>query len=228
MARGLTADPSRRWLFYVHGRILELQGREATSPDFGRYEYDAILKALAGRGFEVISEVRTAEGSAAFPVRLAEQVRTLRKAGVPAERITVVGASKGGFLTLAAAAELQHPGLSFVVLAGCGSESVAFGPRLRGHILSIYDEPDRFAPSCRATFDAAPLLTQLADAYPDSASGDPERVIDAILQFAVGRTDAASRDTLEQFVRSHGGRLTPRVITDIMLLITAMPEYQLC
>ncbi|MBL8991106.1 MAG: DUF1800 domain-containing protein [Phycisphaerae bacterium] len=80
----------------------------------------------------------------------------------------------------------------------------------------------------REPFDAAPLLTQLADAYPDSASGDPERVIDAILQFAVGRTDAASRDTLEQFVRSHGGRLTPKVITDIMLLVTAMPEYQLC
>jgi len=152
-------DPARRWLFYVHGRILELQGREATSPDFGRYEYDAILKAFAGRGFEVISEVRTAEGSAAFPVRLAEQVRRLRKAGVPAERITVVGASKGGFLTLAAAAELQHPGLSFVVLAGCGSESVALAPRLRGRVLSIYDERDRFRPSCRATFDAAPLLT---------------------------------------------------------------------
>lgn len=152
-------DAARRWLFYVHGRILELQGREATSPDFGRYEYDAILEAFAGRGFEVVSEVRTAEASAAFPARLTEQVRRLRKAGVPAERITIVGASKGGFLTLAAAAELQHPGLSFVVLAGCGSESVALAPRLRGRVLSIYDDPDRFTPSCRATFDAAPLLT---------------------------------------------------------------------
>lgn len=152
-------DKSRRWLFYVHGRILELQGRDATSPDFGRYEFDAILKAFAGRGFEVISEVRTEQGSAGFPARLAEQVRRLRKAGVPAERITVVGASKGGFLTLVAAAELQHPGLSFVVLAGCGAESVAFGPRLRGRVLSIYDESDRFTPSCRATFEAAPLLT---------------------------------------------------------------------
>lgn len=152
-------DPARRWLFYVHGRILELQGREAVSPEFGRYEYDAILKAFAARGFEVVSEVRTAEGGAAFPARLAGQVGRLRQAGVPAERITVVGASKGGFLALAAAAELQHPGLSFVVLAGCGAESVALAPRLRGRVLSIYDTADRFSPSCRATFEAAPLLT---------------------------------------------------------------------
>lgn len=152
-------DKSRRWLFYVHGRILELQGRDATSPDFGRYEYDAILKAFAGRGFEVVSEVRTEADSAGFPARLAEQVGRLRKAGVPAERITVVGASKGGFLALQAAAELQHPGLSFVVLAGCGPGSVELGARLRGRVLSIYDEPDRFRPSCRATFEAAPLLT---------------------------------------------------------------------
>ena len=152
-------DPSRRWLFYVHGRILEQQGREAESPDFGRYEYDAILKAFAERGFEVVSEVRTEQGSEGFPARLAGQVRRLRKAGVPAERITVVGASKGGFLALAAAAELQHPGLSFVVLAGCGDATVEMGPRLRGRVLSIYDQPDRFTPSCLATFQAAPLLT---------------------------------------------------------------------
>ncbi len=152
-------DKARRYVFYVHGRILEQQGRQAWSPDFGRYEYDAILAALAAPGCDVISELRTAESGQAFVARLVDQVKRLRAAGVPAEHVALVGASHGGFLALAAAAELQHPGLSIVVLAGCGASSVALGPRLRGRVLSVYDASDRFAPSCRATFDAAPALT---------------------------------------------------------------------
>jgi glyoxylase-like metal-dependent hydrolase (beta-lactamase superfamily II) len=152
-------DRARRYVIYAHGRILEQQGRRATSPDFGRYEYDAILAALAERGFEVISEVRTPQNSETFGARLAAQVRRLREAGVPAERITLVGASRGGLLVQAAAAEVQHPGLTLVVLAGCGPDSVALAPRLRGRMLSVYDSADRFTAACRATFDAARDLT---------------------------------------------------------------------
>ncbi len=152
-------DPARRYVFYVHGRIVEQQGRAAASPDFGRYEYDRILAALARPGFDVIAELRSPESSDAFAQRLAAQVRRLRASGVPAERIALVGASRGGFLALAAAAEVQHPGLTLVVLAGGGAPSVALGPRLRGRVLSIYDSRDRFEPSCRATFAAAPALT---------------------------------------------------------------------
>lgn len=152
-------DPALRYLFYVHGRILEQQGRNAVSPDFGRYEYDAILKALASEGFEVISELRKDGDGEAFVRRLVDQVTRLRRAGVPAERIAIVGASRGGALTLEAAARLGHPGMSYVVLAGCGAASAKLGPALRGRVLSIFDDPDRFDPSCRAAFAAAPGLT---------------------------------------------------------------------
>lgn len=152
-------DTKARWLLYLHGRIVEMQGREARSPDFGPYRYDAILEAMAGRGFEVVSEVRPPTTGPGYAKRVAEQVGRLREAGVPAERITVVGASKGGLLALGAAAEIAHPGVSYVVLAGCGPDSVALGPRLRGRVLSVHDEGDRFSPSCRDTFAAAPLLS---------------------------------------------------------------------
>jgi dienelactone hydrolase len=159
----LTEVPSRidvgaRYLIYLHGRILELQGRKAISPDFGPYEYDAILQAFADKGFTVISEVRQGDAGLPFAAKVAGQVRRLVTAGVPPRQITVVGASKGGFLTLAAAAEIAQPGLSYVVLAGCGPDAVRFGPRLKGRILSIYDEKDRFAPSCAETFRKAPGL----------------------------------------------------------------------
>jgi hypothetical protein len=120
-------DAKARYLFYLHGRILEIQGRKAVSPDFGAYEYDAILAALAVSG---------------------------------ATAIGVVGASKGGGLTRRVASALQEPAMSFVVLAGCGGGSAERAPTLRGRILSIYDEPDRFQPSCKATFARASRLTK--------------------------------------------------------------------
>lgn len=151
-------DPGAFYLFYLHGRILELQGRHAVSPDFGAYQYDAILEAFAKRGFVVISEVREGDAGSPFVGKLAGQVRRLLGAGVPPQHVTVVGASKGGYLALATAAELGDPGVSFVVLAGCGPDTVRMAPRLRGRILSVFDEGDRFSPSCRETFEKAPAL----------------------------------------------------------------------
>ena len=148
-------DPAAHYLFYVHGRILETQGRHAVSPDFGPYEYDVILQAFADRGFVVISEVRSGDAGLPFVQKVAGQVRRLLQAGVPPQNVTVVGASKGGFLTLEMAADLGVPQLSFVILAGCGTYSDPLGPRLRGRILSIYDSLDRNAPSCEGTFQKA-------------------------------------------------------------------------
>jgi hypothetical protein len=154
------ADPQARYLLYLHGRILETQGRQAVSPDFGPYRYDAILEAFAARGFEVVSEVRTTDVGADYARRIAERVRTLLAAGVPATHVTVVGASKGGFLAVATAAELGNDGVGFVVLAGCGDSTLALAPKLRGRMLSLYDERDRFHPSCRETFAKAAGLRE--------------------------------------------------------------------
>jgi hypothetical protein len=156
-------DPSRSHLFYLHGLIVEIQGRQALHRVHGRYEYDGIVKALADRGFVVISEVRPAGTRLDYGGKIAGQVRTLIAAGVAPERITVIGHSKGGALALAISAELGHPGVNFVVMAGCGiavyeQHLPEFAPRLRGRILSLYDEADRQAGSCRAALDRAPRL----------------------------------------------------------------------
>ncbi len=149
-------DPKARYVFYLHGRILETQGRHAVSPDFGPYEYDAILEALAARGLTVVSELRKEGAGAGFVEMVAAQVRRLKAAGVPSRHISVVGASKGAGMTLQLAAALGDPEMSYVVLAGCSVENAA---ALRGRILSIYDEKDSFQPSCARTFARATRLT---------------------------------------------------------------------
>lgn len=78
-------------------------------------------------------------------------------------------------------------------------------------------------------FDPAKLLGQLADAYPGAATtgGTSQRTLEAILAFAIGRSDPAGRDVLERFVESRG-KLDDAAMTELMLLVTSMPEYQLC
>jgi len=158
-------DTGARYLIYLHGRILELQGRKAVSPDFGPYQYDAILDALAARGFTVVAELRTFDAGDAFVEKVAGQVRRLLKAGVPAGNVTVAGFSKGGGLAVAVSAKLSEPGVNFVFMAGCAKEPAWVESRagVKGRLLSLYDESDRFEPSCQALFARATGLTAIKE-----------------------------------------------------------------
>jgi hypothetical protein len=151
-------DPKARYVFYLHGRILEEQGRNAVSPDFGKYEYDAILQALAAPGYTVVGEIRGKGAGDEFADKVAGQIRALRAAGVPSPQIAVIGASKGAGLTLAVSAAVGDPEIAYVVLAGCAASDER-AAALRGRILSIYDVKDRFQPSCQDTFRRAKALT---------------------------------------------------------------------
>ena len=89
-------DPGQRYLFYLHGKIIEDQGLPAISPEFGKYRYTEILQVLADNGFTVISEQRPKNADGwAYARKGARQIAELMQAGVPPGQITVVGASKG-------------------------------------------------------------------------------------------------------------------------------------
>jgi dienelactone hydrolase len=150
-------DPAARYLIYLHGRILELEGRKAVSPDFGAYRYDAILEALAARGLVVISEVRNFDAGDAFVQKVAGQVRRLLAAGVPARNVTVAGFSKGGGLAVGVAAALANPDVGYVFMAGCSKqpEWVRRRAGVKGRLLSLYEASDRFEPSCAPLFAEA-------------------------------------------------------------------------
>jgi uncharacterized protein (DUF1800 family) len=75
-------------------------------------------------------------------------------------------------------------------------------------------------------YDPTSMLAQLADAYPGSSS-DPEKQLDAILAFTLGRSDPAGRAQAAAFLASRKNSLDRKTLTDLLLLITAMPEYQL-
>jgi hypothetical protein len=151
-------DPSRQYLFYLHGKIIEDQGIPAISPDYGEYQYQEILETLSGYGFVVISEQRpkNADGME-YASKISEQVTTLLEAGVPPKDITVVGASKGAGIAIFASHLLENEEVNFVIMGICHPDIVASLKQgdvyLFGNVLSIYDSSDVYAGSCQELFE---------------------------------------------------------------------------
>ena len=143
-----------RYLFFMHGNIVEKKGLPARSKEYGSYEYEKMLAAFADGGLVVISEVRRGDTDIhAFASRVAGQVRTLLDKGVPAQHITVSGFSKGGRMTALVSSLLANRDIHYVILAGCKESDIPrYHLELRGHVLSIYDRNDDRFGSCSALF----------------------------------------------------------------------------
>jgi hypothetical protein len=150
-------DANKRYLFYLHGKIIEDQGIPAISPDFGEYEYLEILEKLHSYGFVVISEQRPKDTNGMeYASQIAEQVSILLNAGVPANHITVVGASKGAMIAIFVSHLLANKAVNFVILGICHPDVLTTLQQnqitLSGNVLSIYDMIDEYAGSCQELF----------------------------------------------------------------------------
>lgn len=190
-------DVKARYIFYLHGKSID-EGLTTTLGLYGR-----TVEALAAQGFVVVSEARPAGRIKAFPAdheayagKVADQFKVMLKRGMPAERIAVVGYSRGGTLALMASGLVANPGVKFAILAGCVTSDGAYqralptmlkeyAPRLTGRVLSMHDDGDADFGSCKShvamssavsTFDEIVLSTgngHMAFAEPDSRWIEP-------------------------------------------------------
>lgn len=143
-------DTSRSYVFYLHGRIVEQAGPRPVSPEFGLYDYPAILDALTQRGAVVRSAQRPPDtDERKYAGEVTADIQRLLSAGVPASRISVVGFSKGGVIALHVSSLLRQPDIRYVIQAGCWNwlES-AKDLQFTGHILSIIERSDTLTTSC--------------------------------------------------------------------------------
>jgi hypothetical protein len=147
-----------RYLIYSHGRIVEGDNPRPVSPDHGLYDFPAIREALARPGdVEVIAPHR-ASGLAAeeSAQRIQEGVRRLVAAGVKPSRITLVGFSRGGFVTALASSRLADLGINTAIMAICVQGFPSTQPMtLAGNVLSIYETSDDVG-SCVGLRDRSP------------------------------------------------------------------------
>lgn len=144
-------NTNAKHLFYLHGRIIEEQGVNAVSSAFGAYEYGQILQTFVDKGFIVISEPRPKGTDVQqYAAKVVRQISSLLQAGVSPQKITVVGASKGGSIAVATSTQLKNRDVTFVLLAACGNSE------LYGNILSVWDyRDDTGAATCERSFAEA-------------------------------------------------------------------------
>ncbi len=77
-------------------------------------------------------------------------------------------------------------------------------------------------------YDPMPLLSDLAASEP-GAERDPDRVIPYVQRMMLLTEGSTGYDdALRELVKAGGGRITAPVLTGMLTLISAMPEYQLC
>lgn len=150
-----------KYLFYLHGKIVEDQGAKAVSERYGAYEYDKIIEGFRAEGFNVSSEARAVNTDVEkYAEKVAAQIGELLKNGVAPENITVVGASKGAFIALLVSTFVKNKNVNYVILAGCGvSEEFLKLANLYGNVLSIYEKSDTTG-SCQRLFDDAKGLNK--------------------------------------------------------------------
>ena len=151
-------DSTQKYIFYLHGRIIEEQGIRPVSEKYGVYEYEKILKSLAVTGIDVISEPRPKNTDALiYAEKVASQIDTLLKNGVPLKNVTIIGASKGAGISVLISSIIKNSELKFVLMAICNDEMAEYwnenGIQLWGRVLYIYDCADEIAGSCKDYLD---------------------------------------------------------------------------
>jgi len=145
----LAVDKASRYLIYLPGRIVQAGNTRPVSPKFGVYEYDQILDTFKQNGFNVISQARDQDTDVErYAATMADEIRALLKAGVPAKHITVVGASQGSWIAMLTSTYLQNRNVNFVLIAACSADPAFLKMvNLHGNVLSIYEKTD-LAQSC--------------------------------------------------------------------------------
>ena len=152
-------DSTQKYIFYLHGRIIEKQGIRPVSEKYGVYEYEKILRSLAITGIDVISEQRPKNTDPLmYANKIVAQIDTLLNNGVSLKNITIIGASKGAGIAVFVSSLIKNSELKFVLLAICNDEMAEYwnenGIKLWGRILYIYDNADEIAGSCKDYIDS--------------------------------------------------------------------------
>lgn len=140
-------NPDHRYVFYLHGAIVQQQGANAVSEQHGPYEYQNILSALASLNYQVISEVRPKDSQIdTYAKKIASEINALRSSGVPAKRITVVGASLGAYMAVETAYNLQNNEINYALLGMCSDYAIDYfkdrRDKICGNFFSIYETSD--------------------------------------------------------------------------------------
>lgn len=146
-------DPQGKYVFYSHGYIVEGDNPKPVDQKFGWGEYDfpAVKQALSDKDYHLIAYHRPKNTDPfVYANQLNQQIRKLVKHGVSPKHISIVGFSRGAFITGLTSDKVSDLAVNTVILAGCGRlvSSKHTDIKVYGHVLSVYEKSDR-ANTCK-------------------------------------------------------------------------------
>lgn len=136
----------KKQIFYIHGRIIEQQGKAAYSEVFGKYELDGIISALEFENTVVHCDIRNENvDPRPYAIKISSQIDSLINLGIKPRDITVIGASKGAIIA-SNVSDLNLNPINYVMLAGNNDYQETNNKwKFHGQVLCIYDLSDDIA-----------------------------------------------------------------------------------
>ncbi len=137
---------TEKHIFYLHGRIIELQGPNAVSEQYGPYQYQAIIDTLKTTGAIVHHEVRTETTDFdEFSQKISNEIDALIKKGISPVNISVIGASKGALMAMNIS-DMNKTPINYILLGSNSDQTESQNNWvLHGNILAFYEESDQIA-----------------------------------------------------------------------------------
>ena len=136
----------KKYIYYLHGRIIEIQGKDAISEQYGKYEFDSIVTALSDKDHIVIAKVRTENVDYIdYANKISKEIDSLVKIGIEPVNITIIGASKGAIIASHISDRNLNP-INYVLLAGNNVYQEKNNHwKFHGQVLCFYDLSDTIA-----------------------------------------------------------------------------------
>lgn len=136
----------KKYIYYLHGRIIEIQGKNAVSEEYGIYEFDSIVNIFRDSNSIVIAEVRGENvGYVQYANKVSKEIDSLVKLGIKSKDITVIGASKGAIIASNISSINSNP-INYVFLAGNNDYQEELNDwKFHGQVLCFYDDSDTIA-----------------------------------------------------------------------------------
>ena len=140
-----TPNKNQAYIFFLHNAFIEQNDLSVAHPEYGKAEYNEILASFRKDNFIVYSEIRKKNTNAYdYAEKITKQIKKLLKKGVPSNKITVIGTSKGGYIAQYVSTFLANSDMNFVFIGCFRDIDIEEIPDINfcGNILTIYEESD--------------------------------------------------------------------------------------
>ncbi|KUJ59316.1 hypothetical protein AR687_23855 [Flavobacteriaceae bacterium CRH] len=145
-----TPRKDQKYIFFLHNKFIEENDLSVAHPEYGKAEYNEILASFRKDNFIVFSEIRKKNTNAYdYAEKIAKQIKKQLKKGVPPNKITVIGTSKGGYIAQFVSTFLANPDVNFVFIGCFRDVDIEEIPDINfcGNILTIYEKSDVYGVS---------------------------------------------------------------------------------